>query len=316
MLGLTSLLVFVSVAMAGYAFATVIAGRADVREGIRRRLEEATGPGKGASLLKDQRWSKIGLLDALLGRLSVTASLARLIRQAGLANRVGEVVLYIPLLASAGLLAGTLLGSLALGFLLAAAGATTPIAVLRRRRTKRLRLFSEQLPDALDLMRAALQAGHSLPTAMHVVAEEYPDPIAEEFRTVAEEVRLGLPMRDALHNLRDRVDDQNVPILIVGVLVAQEVGGNLTEVLDNVAYTVRERFKLLRDVQVMTAQGRLSGMVLTALPILVGLFMYFLNPGYFAPMIETRTGWYMMGYSVLSILAGHFVIQRIVRIRV
>src|SRR5262249_11268966 len=158
------------------------------------------------------------------------------------------------------------------------------------------RLFSEQLPDALDLTRAALQAGHSLLTALFVGADEFPDPVAEELRTVADEIRLGLPLRDALRHLGDRVDDPNVPILIAWVLVAQEVGGNLAEVLDNTSYTIRERFKLLRDVMVMTAQGRLSGMVLTALPILVGVFMYFLNPTYFQPMIETQAGWYMMGY--------------------
>jgi tight adherence protein B len=191
-----------------------------------------------------------------------------------------------------------------------------PILTLQRKRTKRMRLFSEQLPDALDLIRAALQAGHSFTTAMYVVADEFPDPISEELRTVAEEVRLGLPLRDALYNLRDRVNDPNMPILIVGVLVAQEVGGNLAEVLDNTSYTIRERFKLLRDVQVMTAQGRLSGRVLTALPILVGLFLYFLNREYFQPMLDNQTGWYMLGYAVISIAIGHVLIQRIVDIRV
>ncbi len=98
-------------------------------------------------------------------------------------------------------------------------------------------------------MRAALQAGHSFVAALSVVADEFPDPIAEEFRTVGEEIRLGLPLREALYQLRERVDDTNVPILIVGILVAQETGGNMAEVLDNIAYTIRERFKLLRDAR-------------------------------------------------------------------
>ena len=131
-------------------------------------------------------------------------------------------------------------------------------------------------------------------------------------------MRLGLPMREALVRLRDRVDDSNVPILVIGILVAQEIGGNMAEVLDNITYTIRERFKLLRDgdAQVMTAQGRFSGRILTALPFGVGLFMYFLNPKYFAPMTHTQTGWYMLGYALISVLLGHLVIQRIVRIRV
>jgi tight adherence protein B len=108
----------------------------------------------------------------------------------------------------------------------------------------------------------------------------------------------------------------NVPILIVGVLVAQEVGGNLAEVLDGVSYTIRERFKLLRDVQVMTAQGRFSGRLLTALPIVGGLFMYFFNPVYFSPMLTDPRGKYLLAYALLSIVFGHLVIQRIVDIRV
>jgi tight adherence protein B len=240
-----------------------------------------------------------------------------MIQQAGLSNRVGEVLLYIPLLALLAFLIGRMISNNPLfSMVMAGVAGMMPLFVIQRRRRKRLRLFSEQLPDALDLVRAALQAGHSLLTSLFVVADEFPDPIAEELRTVADEIRLGLPMRDALHHLQERVEDPNVPILIVGILVAQEVGGNLAEVLDNTAYTIRERFKLLRDVLVMTAQGRLSGMVLTALPIMVGLFMYFLNPGYFQPMIETKTGWYMLGYAALSIVMGHIVIQRIVRIRV
>ena len=131
-------------------------------------------------------------------------------------------------------------------------------------------LFAEQLPDALDLVRAALQAGHGLMAALSVVADEFPDPVAQEFRDVVEEVRLGLPLRDALYNLAERVGDPDVALLDVGILTAQDVGGNLAEVLDNISYTIRERFKLQRDIQVLTAQGRLSGGVLTALPFFVG----------------------------------------------
>jgi len=165
-------------------------------------------------------------------------------------------------------------------------------------------------------LRAALQAGHSFVTALYVVADEFPDPIAEELRIVAEEMRLGMPTRDALYRLRNRVDDENLPILVVGLMVTQDIGGNLAEVLDNICHTIRERFKLLRDVQVMTAQGRLSGLVLTALPVLVAGLMFFLTPTYFRPMLESSKGLYMIGYALVSIVIGHLIIQRIVRIRV
>jgi tight adherence protein B len=313
-------LVFLAVVLVGYAFSAALQRRENTEQKIRDRLHLAgrrSTAGGGASLLKDERLSSIGILDSLLSRLSLARSLTKLTREAGLRNRVGEIFLYIVLSGLAGLLLGLLLtDNLTIALACAAVLALIPVVVLRRRRNRRMKLFSEQLPDSLDLIRAALQAGHSFGAALLVVAEEFPDPIAEEFRIVAEEMRLGLPTREALYNLRERVDDPNVPILIVGILVAHEVGGNMAEVLDNTAYTVRERFKLLRDVLVMTAQGRMSGRLLTALPILVALAMVTLNPLYFMPMLESQTGRYMIAYAVLSVTAGHFMIQRIVNIRV
>jgi tight adherence protein B len=320
MLFLAAFLVFLSLALAGYAITGVSVKQQEAAESIRRRLYSTptAAPLRDAPpLLKDQRLSSIPLLNRLLGRIAPVTRLVQMIRQAGLTNRVGEVLLYIPLLAALGVLGGMLItGNPLISAVLAGLGGAIPLLVVQRKRRTRMRKFSEQLPDALDLLRAALQAGHSFVTALYVVADEFPDPIAEELRTVAEEIRLGMPTRDALYRLRNRVDDANVPILVVGIMVAQDIGGNLAEVLDNICHTIRERFKILRDVQVMTAQGRLSGMVLTALPVLVGLFMYFLNPFYFKPMLETQTGNYMIGYALLSLVAGHIVIQRIVRIHV
>lgn len=317
---IAALLIFISVALLGYALVVSTRTQAEARQAIRTRLSTITRLDQdpdAAPILKDERLSSIPLLNALLARLHPIASLVQMIQQAGLSSRVGEVVLYILLLALSGLLVGMLwMNNVLVALLLAVVGATLPVLVVRRKRHNRMRLFAEQLPDALDLTRAALQAGHSFVTALYVVADEFPDPVAQEFRTVGEEIRLGLPTREALYRLRDRVDDPNVPVLIVGILVAQEVGGNLAEVIENIGHTIRERFKILRDVQVMTAQGRLSGGVLTLLPVLVGLFMYFLNPTYFAPMVTTRTGLYMLVYVCVSIAIGHFLIQRIVRIRV
>ena len=320
MLGLAALLIFLCVALIGYALVVSARTQAESQQAIRARLSTVARLDQTVEappILKDERLSAIPLLNTLLMRIHPVTSLVRAIQQAGLSNRVGEVILYIVLLALVGLLVGLLwMGNVLFAVLFAAAGAGLPIMVVQRKRRRRLNLFAEQLPDALDLTRAALQAGHSFVNSLYVVADEFPDPIAQEFRTVAEEIRLGLPMREALYRLRDRLDDPNVPVLVVGVLIAQEVGGNLAEVVENITHTIRERFKLLRDVQVMTAQGRLSGGVLTMLPVSVGLFMYFLNPTYFGPMTTTQTGLYMLGYCCLSIAVGHFVIQRIVSIKV
>jgi len=140
--------------------------------------------------------------------------------------------------------------------------------------------------------------------------------MASEFREVSEETRLGLSLREALNNLHERIDDPDLPMLIIGVLIAEDSGGNLAEVLENIGHTIRERFKMSRDVRTMTAQGRLSGMVLTALPFIVGTATYFLNPGYFKPMLTNPLGHYMLAYALISIVLGHFVVQRIARIQV
>jgi tight adherence protein B len=271
-------------------------------------------PRRAAStVFKDERLSSIPLLDAVLGRLPFIESLARTIRQAGLRRRAGEVLLYVPLLACIGfLLALVLNGRLSIALVVGAAMASLPIVLLHRMKRTRALKFAEQLPDALDLIRAALQAGHGFGTALTVVANEFPDPLAQEFHDVAEEMRLGLPLRDALNGLKDRIDDPDLPMLIIGVLIADESGGNLAEVLGNIGHTVRERFKISRDVRVFTAQGRMSGTVLTALPFIVGITMYWLNPVYFNPMISTPLGNWLLAYAFASIVVGHFVIRRLV----
>ena len=319
-----ALVFFCALALFGVALTDLLKKRDEAEETIKERLGTQTGVEiergggqKKESLVKDLRLSSIEFLNDLLARISFVTKLAKLMRQAGMNRRVGEVVLYIPLLGSIGFLAGVLFTGSSIGAMpLAIIGAAVPVIIISRMRAKRIKMFGEQLPDALDLVRAVLQAGHSLIAALKIVADEFPDPIAAEFDTVAEEMKLGLPIREALLGLQDRVDDPNVPVLVVGVLVVQESGGNLTEVLDNVAHTVRERFKLLRDTEVMTAQGKLSGMLLTSLPVLVAMALITISPNYFQPMLEKESGHYMLGYAIFSIIMGHLMIQRIVQIKV
>ncbi|TMA36070.1 MAG: type II secretion system F family protein [Deltaproteobacteria bacterium] len=325
MLGLAALLVFASLALVGYAISGWAKGREESKQTLDRRLAVMTGAAVAdaptdssqSSVLKDRRLSGIAFLNTVLRRMSRLNPLVRMIRQAGLKKRVGEILLYVPLLG-----VGGYVGVVSFGFPEAAglgAGVVAgglPLMIVRRMQRKRNSLFSEQLPDALDLIRAALQAGHSLSSALYVVADEFPDPIAPEFREVAEEMRLGLPMRDALYNLTERVDDSNLPILIIGILVTQEIGGNLAEVLNNISHTIRERFKLLRETKVMTAQGKMSGNLLSALPFCVAIGVFLMNPTYFSPMLHTTTGLYMLCYAVVSIVFGHVVISRITNIRV
>src|SRR5262245_62652098 len=315
-----ALLIFASLVLAGYALATMSQAREEARQTLDRRLWTMTGGADGtmhAGVLKDRRLSTIGALNTLLLRLGVVQRLADMMSRAGLKKRVGEMVLYIPLAGIAALLlVTTATGNPAFGILAGVVGAAAPLLIVRRIARRRSALFAEQLPDALDLARAALQAGHGLMAALSVVADEFPDPIAQEFREVTEEVRLGLPLRDALDNLSKRVDVPDVALLEIGILVTQDVGGNLAEVFDNISHTIRERFKLQRETKTLTAQGRMSGTVLTALPILVAVGLSILNPGYFAPMFAPGKGRYMLAYAACSLLAGHFVIRRLVRVKV
>lgn len=317
---LLAAILFAAVALAGFALYSWSQESADERETLQGRLRKiTTGAPENvtASLLRDQRLSSIPALNALLSRTPLVVPLVTMVRQAGLRQRVGEVVLYIPLLALTGLFFVRLIGGpWATAVIVAAVLALLPILVIARIRRKRLLLFQEQLPDALDLIRSALQAGHGLVTAMQVASETLSEPVASELRYVVEETRLGLTLRDALYHLSARVGDPNVPLLIVGILVSQEVGGNLAEVVDNTAITIRERAKLQRDVRVLTAQSRFSALVLTLLPIVVGLFMAAFNRTYFEPMMTTDTGHRLMMLAAGLIITGHLLIRRIIRFRV
>jgi tight adherence protein B len=317
---LLAVILFTAIALAGFAIYAWSQESADKRETLQGRLRKiTTGAPESvtASLLRDQRLSSIPALNTLLSRIPLVVPLVTMVRQAGLRQRVGEVILYIPLLAVTGLLFVRLMGGpWPTALLVAAVLALLPILVIARIRRKRLLLFQEQLPDALDLIRSALQAGHGLVTAMQVASETLSDPVATELRYVVEETRLGLTLRDALYHLSARVGDPNVPLLIVGILVSQEVGGNLAEVVDNTAFTIRERAKLQRDVRVLTAQSRFSALILTLLPVAVGLFMATFNYPYFEPMLTTDTGHHLMMLAAGLILTGHLLIRRIIRFRV
>jgi len=317
---LISLLVFAALVLVGYALSALALTRQQDQQALTNRLTTMAGTtnaGVNGPLLKDTRLSQIPLLDAILGNTPFVAPLVQMIEQAGLRRRVGEVLLYVLLLFLIVMILVVLFGGKFLvGMIFGGIAAAIPLMVVSRMRTKRTQVFAEQLPDALDLIRAALQAGHGLVSACAVVGETFADPVAQGVRYLCEEVRLGLPLRDALMNLTRRVRDENLPILVIGILTSQEVGGNLAEVVDNIGHTIRERAKLQRDVSALTAQGRLSGGVLTALPILVGVAMFMFNPKYFMPIIETSSGHWMLGYVALSILLGHIMIRRIIRVPV
>jgi len=195
-------------------------------------------------------------------------------------------------------------------------GAFLPYMVVRWRRTKRLYAFEELLPEAIDLLGRAIRAGHPLSAGLKMVADETTEPIASEFRRTHEENRFGLPFEDALLAMADRVSIVDVRILTTAILIQREVGGNLAEVLDNLANVIRVRFTIRRQLRVYTAQGRFSGYVLGILPVAVGTAIYHLNPSYTKLLFTDPYGKLMLLTAVIFQIIGFLWIRKIVDIEI
>jgi tight adherence protein B len=195
-------------------------------------------------------------------------------------------------------------------------GGALPFLVLLYRRSARLRRFEEQFPDALDLLSRALRAGHALQAALGMVADELPDPVGPEFRKTFEQQNFGLPLNDALNELADRTGLLDVRFFVTAVAIQRETGGNLAEILDNLANVVRERFKLLRQVRVHTAHGRITGYVLLALPAALGLALSFISPEHMHALFVERLGREMLAGAAVLQTVGYFWIRQVIRIEV
>jgi len=254
------------------------------------RLTQGTSAGSWLARLIDQSGAKVGVSTVLLGALGLGIAAAF-----ALAAVLREPVAMIP------------------GFGL---GAAIPFIVLMRKRTVRIRRFEEQFPEALDTLSRAIKAGHAFTTAMGMVADEGQDPIGPEFRKTFDEQNFGLPLKDALNNLAIRVGLLDVRFFVTAVLIQRETGGNLSEILENLAYVVRERFKILRQVRVYTAHGRMTGYVLLALPAALAVALKFINPEHMDLLFTERMGRLMLCGVVVMQTIGYLWIRKIVSIEV
>ncbi|RMG32706.1 MAG: secretion protein [Planctomycetota bacterium] len=195
-------------------------------------------------------------------------------------------------------------------------GAVLPTGWLFWRRRRRLKRFEQQLPDAVELIARALRSGHSLASGLQVVSQELPDPIGTEFGMAYEEQNLGVPLEQALRNMLKRVPNLDLKLFVTAVAIQRQTGGDLAEVLDKIGYIVRERFKILGHVKALTAEGRLSGVVLMALPIVLFFAMYHLNPDYVMFLFENETGRKMIAGALILQVLGALAIKKIVTIQV
>ena len=195
-------------------------------------------------------------------------------------------------------------------------GAMLPIIWLRIKRSKRLKRFEEQFPEALDLLSRAIRAGHAFQTAMGMVADEVEAPVGIEFKKAFEQQNFGLPLREVLDELAERVALLDVKFFVTAVTIQRETGGNLAEILDNLAHVVRERFKILRQVRVHTAHGRFTGYVLLSLPAALGVALTFINPDHMKLLFNEKMGQTMIIVAIIMQTIGYVWIRKIIKIEV
>jgi tight adherence protein B len=316
-----AVLVFVVVTVAVFAGISLLDQRKAQARVLRDRLAAAeTAPDRAPlelALLRDEMLSRIPAFDTLLRRSERVSLLQKMLAQGNVDIRAGNFLMLC--VASAIVFAGIAIfagGNVVFGWAGLLLGFFIPYAYASHMRTRRFQKFEEKFPEAIDTLSRAVRAGHAFTTALEMIANELAEPVAGEFRQLYEEQKFGLPVRDALVNLTDRVPLVDVKFFVTAVMLQRETGGNLAEILDNLAHIIRERFKILRQVRVHTAQGRLTMVLLMALPPTIVVLMLTLNPGFIRPLFADPIGHALVVAGISLQTMGYFVIRKIIRIQV
>jgi len=288
---------------------------------LAKRLQEVgsvttTTEGEATSVLRQDESGPLPGVEKLLGKTGAGISLSRLIEQSGVKATTGGILMVSAGLASLGVL-GVLMFSPAAsaapaGLLLGA----LPVLFLMQRRGSRIRKFEEQFPEALDLLSRALRAGHAFQTSLGMVADELPEPVGPEFKKTFDQQNFGLPLKECLFDLADRMPLLDVRFFATAVTIQRETGGNLAEILDKLAYVVRERFKILRQVRVHTAHGRFTGYVLLGLPPVLGVALSYLSPDHMNTLFTEPMGRTMLMGAAVMQTVGYFWIRQVIKIEV
>jgi tight adherence protein B len=293
------------------------AGAGRVARRLRAMNTASDDAQKTVSITKDRLLSSHAGLQGMLEWLPGVAALDRLLLQSGKDWNVGKLLGYSVL----AWLLGLLLGGLSplpwyLRLLLSLACGALPLLLVIRAKASRQARIELQLPDALDMMSRAMRAGHAFPTALKMVGDEMTGPLADEFRAVFDEVNFGVAMADALSGLAARVPSTDLRYFVIAVLIQRETGGNLTELLGSISAIIRDRLKLMGQVRVLSAEGRMSAWVLGSLPFAAALMMQVTNPEFLSVLYLDSGGRKMVSMAFGMLLIGIVVIRKIVRIRV
>jgi tight adherence protein B len=314
-------LVGVAVVMGAYFMAIRLPGQLAQRR-LDARLLEVTKPAEEeeagpSNLVKDTKKGPLPGLDRYMGGTARGFALARWIEQSGVRASISSILFMAlvstALMASLAMVVTRATWGLPVG---AALGFGMPFLFLKIKRRRRMNKFEEQFPEALDLISRALKAGHAFATGLKMVADEVPEPVGPEFRKTFDEQNFGLPLKDALDNLTVRVPILDVRFFATAVMIQRETGGNLSEILENLGHVVRERFKILRQVRVYTAHGRLTGYVLLGLPAFLGVALMFINPEHMNLLFRERLGQQMIMAAIVMQTIGYVWIQKVIKIEV
>jgi tight adherence protein B len=319
---LIALVVFGIVAFLAFAVFTIFDQRSAQARLIKERLaNERKAPELAAedelALLRDEQLSRIPALDNLLRRSARVSDLQKMLAQAGTDMRAGNFLGFSALAGiAATILAYAFSGRVEVAWIALLVGFVIPYAYFSYKRNKRFEKFEELFPEAIDTLARAVRAGHAFTTALEMITSEVSEPIAGEFRQLYEEQKFGMPVRDALMNLTDRMPLVDVKFFVTAVMLQRETGGNLAEILDNLSYVIRERFKIQRQVRVYTAQGRLTMALLMGMPPIIVCAMLLLNRAFIDPLFKDPIGHTLLVAGITLQTIGYFVIRKIIRIQV
>jgi tight adherence protein B len=317
-------LVFVAVASTTVALVLLLeAVRAWYRRrDVARRVEDLVSGGEagvgpqGGELFRREEGEPT-VLDVLIARSPRLRDLPLLLEHSGVGWSAGTfVLLSLGVGAAFGLFSLVAFNGLLTAVILTALGAWLPYGYLKLKKQRRLARFEEVFPEAVDMLGRAIRAGHPLSAGVQMVGHEVAEPVAAEFRTMFEEQRFGVPFADSLMGMVDRVDLVDVRIFATAVLVQREVGGNLAEILDSISSTIRARFKIRRQLRTYTAQGRLTGIAVGSMPIVVGLAFYAISPDYIRMLFEHPVGRAMTAMAITMQVLGYLWIRKIVSIEI
>ena len=316
---LLTFLVVAGVVFGVWVFASANAGQEQIRKRMSavHKAERRGDVSQSLKLVRDEMLSDVPVLHRILLQWSWSAKLQDFLAQAGMSAKPAKILLLSAVLGLGSyLVAGFFFRKFYLSLPLGLAVATIPFLVVVLKRRRRLHKFEERFPEALDLLGRAVRAGHAFTTGLEMIAKECAEPLAGEFRTAFEEQNFGLPLRDALLNLSERVPLIDVRFFVTALLIQKETGGNLAEILDGLSRVIRDRFRIYREVQVRTAQGRLTAAILIALPIVMAITISLINPNYMKVLFQDPKGPLILGIAAGLQVTGSMILWKIIHFEV